>query len=427
MDSRPIVIIGSGISGLTAALRLEQTGHDCVLLEQGTTAGGRVATDEVEGFKLDRGFQVLQTSYPLAKQWLDFTALKLKAFPPGSLSHMTTDGGRPRFARMSDPWRDPGHLLSTALSPAATLADKFRVARLRADVLRPADPATLLCGPQRSTAEELAARKFSPTILRRFFQPFFGAVLLDPELTTDARFFLYCFRMFATGEAVLPANGMSAIPQQMRSRLQRTTFLANSRVIRVQRDHVLLNDGSNIDGRAVIIAAPADATAEMLGLRPPKAEWRSLTTLYFADDRPITAPDGSATLMLDGDGSGPINHVAPLSAAQPAYAPPGGHLVSATTFGVPAADDAKLEQSARVQLTRWLGPRVQQWRYLRTYRIRQALPALTRAPNEPWARPARHAPGIYLAGDQLDSPSLQGAMASGLHAAEACMEDFRRG
>jgi phytoene dehydrogenase-like protein len=137
----------------------------------------------------------------------------------------------------------------------------------------------------------------------------------------------------------------------------------------------------------------------------------------------MTAPDGSATLMLDGDGTGPINHVAPLSAAQPTYAPPGGHLLSATTLGDPGADDTALEQASRTQLAGWFGPRVAKWRLLRIYRIRKALPTFVRTPGEAWAKPARYAPGVYLAGDQLNSPSLQGAADSGVRAAEALLAD----
>ena len=55
----PVVVVGAGMSGLTCALHLQERGHVVVLLEAEDGVGGRVRTDDVDGFKLDRGFQVL--------------------------------------------------------------------------------------------------------------------------------------------------------------------------------------------------------------------------------------------------------------------------------------------------------------------------------------------------------------------------------
>ncbi|MFN8709921.1 MAG: FAD-dependent oxidoreductase, partial [Planctomyces sp.] len=81
----PVVIVGGGLAGLTCAKTLVRAGIETILLEASDEVGGRVRTDEVDGFLLDRGFQVLLTAYPEAKQQLDYSALQLQAFEPGSL------------------------------------------------------------------------------------------------------------------------------------------------------------------------------------------------------------------------------------------------------------------------------------------------------------------------------------------------------
>jgi len=107
-----VVVIGAGLAGLTCARRLQAAGVDCIVLEAGDAVGGRVRTDMVDGFRLDRGFQVLLTAYPAARKWLDYGRLELKKFSAGAL--VWCDGGR---HRVSDPWREPGALWATLRAP----------------------------------------------------------------------------------------------------------------------------------------------------------------------------------------------------------------------------------------------------------------------------------------------------------------------
>ncbi|WP_242523092.1 FAD-dependent oxidoreductase [Thiocystis minor] len=82
-----VIVIGAGLSGLACALRLRASGLEPLVLEAADGVGGRVRTDHRQGFLLDRGFQVLQTWYPEARQWLDFARLDLRPFYPGALVH----------------------------------------------------------------------------------------------------------------------------------------------------------------------------------------------------------------------------------------------------------------------------------------------------------------------------------------------------
>lgn len=96
------------------------------MLEAQDDIGGRVRTDHVDGFLLDRGFQVLQTAYPEAAVQLDYRGLCLHNFEPGAL--IRTQG---RMVEMSDPWRRPTKLWSTACNGIGTFSDRLKLAKLR--------------------------------------------------------------------------------------------------------------------------------------------------------------------------------------------------------------------------------------------------------------------------------------------------------
>ncbi len=82
--SRPdVLIVGAGLSGLSCALWLHEGGLSVLVLEASDGIGGGVRTDEVEGFLLDRGFQVFLMAYPEAQRVLDYGALDFKPFYPG--------------------------------------------------------------------------------------------------------------------------------------------------------------------------------------------------------------------------------------------------------------------------------------------------------------------------------------------------------
>ncbi len=146
---RDVVIVGAGLAGLTCARALQAQGVDCVVLEAADAVGGRVRTDEVEGFRLDRGLQVLLTAYPAARRWLDYEALRLGEFAVGARV-ATPDGS----GRVGDPLREPGNLIETLRAPVGTLADKLRIGVLRFAATRGSGDEVWRRGDARTTAAE---------------------------------------------------------------------------------------------------------------------------------------------------------------------------------------------------------------------------------------------------------------------------------
>lgn len=417
MPERDVVVVGAGLAGLCCARRLAEAGVDVLVLEASDGVGGRVRTDTVDGFLLDRGFQVLLAAYPEARRVLNYSALELRPFYPGALVHT---GGR--FHKVADPWRHPFDAVGALFSPVGTIADRARIASLRHHVTAGTWD-ELAERPERTTLEALRRAGLSNAIIDRFFRPFVGGVLVGRELGSSSRMFEFVFRAFALGDICLPARGMGAIPDQLHAALPAEAVRLGARVERVEDGTVALSGGERVAARVVIVATEGPEAARLAGLaRVPLG--RGLSCLYFAAEQ---APVREPILVLDGDGQGPANNVVVHSAVAPTYAPPGAALVSATVLGRAGTHDAGLEVGVRAQLGRWFGGGVRRWRHLRTYHIPfaqpdQAPPALT-----PWRRDVRVRPGLYICGDHVDNASINGAMESGRRAAEAVLADRSRG
>ena len=408
-----VLIVGGGLAGLAAARTLTSHGIAAQVLEAAHDVGGRVATDEVEGFLLDRGFQVLLDSYPEARRALDMRALDLRPFAAGALIRR-----RGRTGRVGDPWRDPLAGMCSLVSGAFTPADAWRMMRLRSDALlgAPAEPDAAT----QTAARSLAERGFSERALDAFFRPFFGGVFLDAQLSAPRGWFEFLFGMFATGRATLPGAGMRAIPRQLAAGLPVGAVRTGARVRALRADGVEIDGGEVLRARAVIIATDARHLAVLVpGMRAPS--WVGCTTLHYAA---ASTPLDEPALMLNGDPrSGPVNHLCVPSDIAPRYAPAGQHLVSATVIGVPAQDDATLDREARSQLAHWFSARtVADWRLLRVSRVAHTLPRLTPGANV--ERAVRVSTGLYACGDHLETPSIDGALRSGRRAAEALLEDW---
>jgi protoporphyrinogen oxidase len=408
MDSSYLdaVIIGGGLAGLTAARRLQSAGRKFVVVEAADAVGGRVRTDCVDGFLLDRGFQIFLTAYPEARHWLDYPGLGLRAFAPGA--RVRANG---QFHTIGDPWREPATLWSTLRADVGSVRDKLGIARLRASARR-GELDELWQRPEQPARDRLRALGFSERMLARFFTPFLGGVFLDRELQTSSRMLDFVFRMFAAGDAVLPTGGMEAIPRQLAAGLPPEAIRLGRRVVRLARGEVTLDDGSRLTAREIILATESTAAAALLGT-PEKPAWTSATCLYFA--APVS-PVGGPWLVLNGEPDACVNNLAVLSDVQPGYAPAGQSLIAATIVGNPSPDDAALGERVRTELRGWYGSAVDAWRHLRTYRIREALPA--QPPPLAPVRELRFAEGLVVCGDWRTHASIQGAMESGRRAAD---------
>jgi predicted NAD/FAD-dependent oxidoreductase len=404
--------VGAGLAGLSCARHLASGGASVHVIDAQDGVGGRARTDEVDGFRLDRGFQVLLTAYDEVWRLVDREELALGAFDAGSLVYM---GGA--LHPLADPFRTPSALSSALRSPVGSLGDKMRVARLRTELVA-RRPGPRLEGPVHTTLDELRRRGFGEDFIDTFFRPFLGGVFLDRSLSAPAALFNYLFRCFSVGDATLPAGGMGRLSEAMARPLGEAITL-NTRVVSLDATSVTTADGHEVRADRVVVATDAaDASRLVDQVAPSFAATR--TAWFAAREAPVDRP----VLVLDGEGAGPVNHLAVASEVVGGLAPEGWSLVSASGVGPHAGgasdDPGAFARSARVQLGEWFGDGVRDWRHLHTHYVPRALPQ--RDPGvalEP--RPLTDGQGVYLAGDDREFAAIQGALRSGRRVAEAIL------
>jgi hypothetical protein len=380
------IVVGAGVAGLTCARELRRAGVEVTVLEASDGVGGRVRTDVVDGYLLDRGFQVLPVAYPEAQRLLDLEALRPRPFQRGAIVRL--DG---RFRRVADPRGSLVTGLRSLAGGGVSPRDVPAILRL----LRNG-------GSETTTAAALDAAQLSPQLRHGLLEPFLRGIFLERELVTSSRFLGFVLDAFSAGPATLPAHGMGAIPAQLAAGLELRTGVRATAV-----GPGTVTAGETFTASAVVVASAGLVDEADDG-------WQAVSCVYFAAPSP---PLPGPWLVL-GDGGGPINNLCVPSEVAPSYAPPGRALVSVSVLG--AEPDVP---AVTAELRGWFGRAAGRWSHLHTVVVPRALPAYPVGAR--LGRPARIAAGLYACGDHREHPSLNGAMASGRRAAEAVLADLR--
>ncbi len=404
-----VVVVGAGASGLACTADLLAAGLRVRLLEAGDAVGGRMRTDRIGGFTLDRGFQVFNTSYPQVKRRLDLKALRLRPFTAGLLVH-TSDGPR----RFTDPTRRSGGHGGGALAVGGLSArDVAALGLLSArDVLAPA--AWLRRRSDATTATALADAGLSADLVENVLRPFLSGVFLEDDLETSARFFHLVWRSMLRGTLCLPADGIGAVPAQLAARLPDGVLRTGARVASLTSGGVALADGGELSARTVVVATGQSAAAGLVpGLDVPRG--RTVTTLYHAAAR---SPLAEPTLVVDARRR--FLNSCVLTEVHPGFADDGRALVSTSVLGAPGPAEVADVETA---LGEAYGTDVSSWEAVHRVTVRDALPAMP--PPLALTRTTRFGPGRYVCGDHRATGSLQGALASGTRAAREVLADLR--
>ncbi|SIN13352.1 FAD-dependent oxidoreductase [Micromonospora cremea] len=406
-----VVIVGGGLAGLAAARRLHRAGVPWRLLEAGSRLGGRIATDAVDGYLIDRGFQVLNTAYPRLGTLLDTDRLDLGYFTSGVLVRKGDE-----LLRLVNPLREPTGGPRTALAGVGSLLDRLRFAAL-ATGCATLPASRLLSAPETSAEMALRRAGLSDAFIEELLRPFLSGVLIDRELATSSHVLAMVLRSFARGRIGLPAEGMAALPRAVADPLPADLIALDTPVAEVGPRRVRTQAG-DIRCRAVVVAVDPPAAAALL---PALATVRmhSYTTYYHsAPEPPLTEP----ILLVDGDRRETVANTVVLSNAAPTYAPAGRHLVATSVVGPMAPP----EPAVRAELTRLYGRSTADWTHLTTVAVPDALPAAP-PPQGRLRKPVALGEGLFVAGDHRDSPSIQGALTSGWRAAGAVLAELRAG
>lgn len=408
-DRADVLVVGAGVAGLACARDLAAAGVDVQVLEAGDEVGGRMRSDVVDGFVVDRGFQVCNTSYPQVRRRLPLRSLRLRPFTPGVLVH--GPAGRLRF---SDPTRRPRSLPDLLPGRFAGPRDLAALGALSArDMLAP--PRRLKRSTDTTTRTALADAGISDELVERFFRPFLSGVFLEDELETSARFFHLVWRSMLRGTLCLPAAGVGALPRALAAALPPYVVRLETPVAGLTDAGVLTAEGDEIPARAVVVATGPGAVAGLLpDVTTPRT--RVVTTYFHVAPR---SPLGEPTLLVDS-GRRFVNTCV-LSDVVPEYAPPGLALVATSVLG---RNTAGRERAVRSAAGEAYGTGTDGWDLLTHRTVEDALPAMT--PPQPLTRTTRVTPGRYVCGDHRATGSVQGALASGARAAREVLHDLRR-
>lgn len=409
-----VIVIGAGLAGLQSARSLQRAGRSVAVLEAADAVGGRVRTDRIDGFRLDRGFQLLNPAYPAVQRLVDVADLDLQSFGVGAIvrTGATT-------TTLAHPLRHPRHLLATIASDLTPARDLVALARwIVPTLLRPT-------AASRASADETLHASFDAVGLtgrlrRDVLDTFLAGVLASSTGESSANYVRLLLRSFALGVPGLPSGGMQALPEHLAASLKRSTtgtvrLGTAAREIRETTDGVqVVTDAGIVGARAAIVAVGPQHVGGLTDLQAPATH--GLTTWWFrATGQPRTGP----FLLLDasragGGPAGPIWNTAVVSQVAPSYAPAGQHLVQATTL-LDRPDGRASEAEVRRDLARLYGTSTAGWEVLAHQVIPHAVPAQRPGPID--RGPVWTGERLLVTGDHRETASIQGALVAGERAA----------
>ena len=398
-----IHIIGAGISGLIAAKVLEDNGYTPIIIEASNSVGGRVKSDSYNGFILDHGFQVLLTSYPAAKKYLDYKSLDLQPFLSGAT--IFKNGIQ---QTIGDPLRNLSLLLPTLFSSIGNFSDKIKILKLNSKLKKKSIEA-IFKEKEMSTFNYLKDAGFSDNIVQTFFKPFFSGIFLEPNLETSSRMFEFVYKMFGEGLAVLPKNGIQAISNQLKSKLQRTNFMFNTSVKEVKGEKILLENNTEIVSNFTIIAT--EASHLVSNLKNQEIDWKSCDTLYFTSKTKVIKNPIIGLIANENTLINNIFYHTNIANNNKSDL----ELLSVTVVKNHKLSEEELIERVKKELENNCA--IKDITFIKRYEIKKALPKIQNLQYEISSTETKLTSSIFLAGDQLLNGSLNAAMISGERAA----------
>lgn len=400
----PIRIVGAGMSGLVAALQFQKHGFPFIIHEQSSQPGGRLYSEVEDGWAYDKGFQVLLTDYPMTKNYLDYEALNLQYFKAGAQVFKNGEAHK-----IGNPLQELSLAWPTIRYPWASFSDKWKLAQLTRELLS-ADLPTIFSRPEYTTIDYLKTKGFSPGIIDSFFRPFFGGIFLEKELNTSSRMFEFVLKMFSSGYAAIPAEGIQMMAEQLAENIPKENFRWGQQVVDMGADHIQLKDGEQLKAAAVLSANSTTSHKVQ--------KWNRCVNIYFSTEEAPCINDPMIGLIAD--------HSSPVTNFHYLHELPQGNpnkesILSVTLVG--KEEDLSVDQAIKLaEDTLATHAELHSLKVKKVFEIKRALPVLPSVNLEAEEENLRSESGVYYCGDVLSAPSLNMAMRNGEKAARFIMK-----
>ena len=407
---KDIIIVGAGISGLTAATYFQKKSISFQIIESKAYPGGRIGTTEKEGYLLDHGFQVFLPMYPEAKAILDYTKLDLRNFLPGALL-LLPDGIKSFF---SDPLRNPSSFFQSLFSKGIPLSDKWKLFQL-ANKLKAKELDQIFASPEKPTIETWQEEYgFHQMTLQHFLHPFFAGIFLEKKMKTDRRMFDFIFKMFSEGLAAIPNKGMQMIPQQLADNIESKNIAYQEEVVAIEGGKVTSRSGKSWEGKKVLLATEAIGLVKDF-YPSSKTDFQSTWHIHYLAK---ALPFEQKVIALNGNKNRLVNNLCVISNIAPGYAPGSKHLISLSIIGNPDLSSEDLDVKIRQELKFWFGDQVLEWELFDARFVKYALPNQQKVQHDLNPKTIQVDDHLYICGDHLLNGSVNAAMKSGRIAAE---------
>ena len=405
-----VAVIGAGLAGLTCATRLEDAGLEVRVLEKSDRVGGRIGSDVIDGYRVDRGFMWFDAAHPDVREVLDVAALNPRPIERGMvLAH-------PEGYRILQ--GSQASMIAAIRSGLGQPQDIARLVRWSDPLRRPVERVTN--GADMTLQQSLDQHGISGRIREQVLRPFFRLVFGDEDLQTSYQYAMLTMKQLAAGAPSLPALGMQSVPNQLALALERPVEHGIDVVGLSRADGGsvrLLTGAGEIRARAAVVATDPVSASSLLGLGTPMM--RPLSSWWFAT--PVS-PTSQRTPFVNplGPAGGPVSHAMVVSNVAPRYAAPAQHLVAACSVPVPGTEvGGETEADVRAHLGRIFRTDTSSWSLVTRQVSAEAWPAVR--PPLIRGRDVDLGDGLFVAGDHRESSGIVGALRSGVRAASAVL------
>ncbi len=380
---KKVVIIGSGLSGISCANYLDKNKYNIKIFESSSRPGGRAKSDYIDDYICDVGFQVLLNNYEEVKNLGVYKKLDLRYFDSGSLIYNDD-----RIYKLYNPIRHPFKFIASDIFKIIKIKDIKSILKL-----------LLTNSSNSSKTSSVFNDIFSRNSRYYFFEPFFRGILLNQSLSNDSSFFYKIFKKFAYGRASLPKEGMSKLSETIINN-SNLDVSYNKNVVKVNKSKLIFENGEEEKFDIVVFAIPIRNINKILNT-DYESQYFANKTIYISSN---VKKFGNTILLIPNENLA-LNSIQCLSNVSSSYSKNENSLYSASTLDATKSDEELFQEFNKITNISKDHSKI-----IKSYTLPYSLPSdfkkISMKNN------------FYFCGDWNTEPSIDGAIKSGRLIAE---------